>query len=239
MAAGQLFAGNLASLLITILAFLGVISWPIAGYLIVGCVIIAILAWSGSKKQSPVGLEPKQVSLPPPRSNRWAASHDPSVSEKPDDQNAAEISKPVARVSKALTGGVESGQQPEIKPSDGLTKIGEGDYLSFDLDMKKGEEVVGEVSSSGDVNLYIMNDENVTALDSDQEFWYEAGLEGVRGGSLRFVAPEDGDWFLIVENADSREIEAKAKIVVTMPSHPVSLKTESLELPDAKLEGRL
>ena len=50
MATGQLIAGNVANLLIAILAFLQVLSWQIAGYLIIGTVLVVTLSHLSSRK---------------------------------------------------------------------------------------------------------------------------------------------------------------------------------------------
>ncbi len=129
---------------------------------------------------------------------------------------------------------------PEEKPGDAPTRIAEGDYLSFKVDLEKGDEVIGEVLSGGDTNVYVLNEDNLTALDLDQEFWYEAGKEGVRNSTVHFTAPEEGEWFLVVENADSKEVSATVKVSVSKTSHSIPLlKTEGLGLPYAKLDGKL
>lgn len=94
------------------------------------------------------------------------------------------------------------------------TLIREGDYLSFEVNLEGGKEVVGEVSATGVVNAYILTEENLTSLDLGQEFWHEAGSEGVQKATLRFTAPEKGKWFLVVENAGTRDLSADVRIRV-------------------------
>ncbi len=240
MGTGQLFAGNLANLLIAILAFLQIIPWPIAGFLIIGIIILVTLsslravARTGEvlEHETTIGTSLREVSRvegPASPARRSAG-----------DRTQPEGSSFKQHVLKPSIEPSPEKEKPEIRPKDSATTIEEGDYLSFEVEMEKGEEIVGDVSSSGEVNAYILNDENLTALDLDQEFWYEAGSEGVRNATLHFTAPDDGVWFFVVENAETKEITATAKVNLNQPSHPVPLlKEHGLELPDARLEGKL
>lgn len=69
-----------------------------------------------------------------------------------------------------------------------------------------------EVTASAPVNVYILNDENLTGLDLGEEFWSETGEEGVSKASLSFVAPENGKWYLVVENTDNKEVSATINV---------------------------
>ncbi len=238
MATGHLIAGNVANLLIAILAFLQVLPWQIAGYLIIGTVLVVTLGHLSSRKQTDEEALAKTFASETGAGRGLVESgvfsgrpsvHVPRVKDVPRERpNAAE---------KSIS---PRDQAAETGPSDSSSAISEGDFLSFDVTLEKGEELVGEVSSTGQVNVYILNEENLAALDSDQEFWYEAGTEGVKDAVLRFTALEDGDWFFVVENVDAREISARAKVTVTKAAHSVPLlKAEGFGLPDARLEGKL
>ncbi len=240
MGTGQLLAGNLANLVITILAFLQIIPWPIAGYLIIGSVLLVILSYLSSRGRT--GATPESIveshGFVKEVSHQQPSTH----SEKRSVESKAEYREPGAgrRTRAASSKEPDEEESTEENRGDAPTKIADGDYLSFDVDLEKGEEVVGEVSASGDVNVYVLNDENLTALDLDQEFWYEAGSEGVRNATVHFTAPEDGEWFFVVENAETKEITATVKVNVGRSPHSVPfLKTEGMGLPDARLDARL
>jgi hypothetical protein len=241
MGTGQLLAGNLANLVIALLAFLQIIPWPVAGYLIIGSVIVVVIASLRSKAEVP-------------SSEGAIARHETIVREPGIQRPSPRLEKktinkttgPREPTPRILTPRVSpneeqvEGEPAEGRPGEGPATIGDGDYLSYDVDLEKGEEVVGEVSASGDVNVYVLNEDNLDALDMGQEFWYDAGSEGVRSATVRFTAPEDGEWFLVVENDNNREVNATVKMSVGRPSHsPPSLKTDGLDLPDAKLEGKM
>ncbi len=239
MGTGQLLAGNLATLAITIFAFLQLLPWPIAGYLIIASVLItSVTQLNALKLQTPL---PKEATVSNPVR---------TFEEKPSQKQAKRPEKQVVepqvepkepRARRVSTKTFPSREIPrEEKPQDAPTRIGEGDYLSFSLELDKGEEAVGEISSSGNLNVYVLTEDNLTAIDSDQEFWYEAGNEGVRNTTIRFTAPEEGEWYLVVENAGDKEAFATVKINVNKLSHSLPmLKTEGLGLPGEKLEGKL
>ena len=226
------------NLLIATLAFLQVLPWQIAGYLIIGTILVVTLGHLNSRKQTDEKASARALASQTPAGRGLVESevasdrphvHVATVKDVPHEQRIV--------TEKSIS---PKEQSTETGPSDSSSTIPEGDFLSFEVKLEKGEELVGEVSSNGQVNAYILNEENLTALDSDQEFWYEAGTEGVKDAILRFTAPEDGDWFFVVENVDAREISAKAKVTVTKLAHPIPLlKAEGFELPDARLEGKL
>ena len=63
-----------------------------------------------------------------------------------------------------------------------------------------------------------MTEENLTALDLGQEFWYEAGSESVQKATLRFTTSEKGKWFFVVENADTKDLSATVRIGISQTS---------------------
>ncbi len=239
MGTGQLLAGNLATLTITILAFLEVLPWTMAGYLIIASVLITSVTHLNSLKVQKPFLEEPTVSTPV----RTVEERPPQKQAKRPQNQAVEpqVEPKEPRPRRVTTKTFPLGEIPrEEKPQDAPTRIGEGDYLSFNLELDKGEEAVGEISCSGDVNVYVLTEDNLTAIDSDQEFWYEAGNEGVRNTTIRFTAPEDGEWYLVVENAGDKEAFATVKINLNKLSHSLPLlRTEGLGLPGEKLEGKL
>jgi len=78
--------------------------------------------------------------------------------------------------------------------------------------LDEGVEVIGEVTANGEVNLYILDQDNLNSLDVGEEFWSETGEEAVEKGTLRFTATEKGKWFLIVENADTKDVSVTVNI---------------------------
>lgn len=101
---------------------------------------------------------------------------------------------------------------PPVKPETNLTVIGKGDYSKFDLELAEGSELTCTVDASGTVNVYVLDQENLTSLDSGEEFWQEAGEESLQNTTIHFTAPSTGKWFVVVENADFKEITATVNI---------------------------
>jgi hypothetical protein len=100
--------------------------------------------------------------------------------------------------------------QPKLDPNTRI--LARGDYASFDVKLDKGIEAVCEVTASAPINVYLLSKENLDSLDLGEEFWSETGEEDVAKATLSFVAPENGDWFLVVENTDHKEASATVKI---------------------------
>ena len=101
---------------------------------------------------------------------------------------------------------------PDMSPA-----ITGGDYVSYDIELDKGKEVVAEVTGTGPLNVYILDGDNLDSLDLGEEFWSEAGEEGVEKAKLQFTAQEKGKWFLVVENAHTREVSATVSIKKAQP----------------------
>lgn len=242
MGKAQLFAGNLASLMVAVLGFLQWLSWSIAGVLIIVSSVVAVVPF-GALMNRRVATASEETAVKPASSSgeRPLESQRASVEkqaleprlekkpEKPKEAPARAAEKPALEKESAE----EDRDGPEI--------IGVEDFITFDVDLELGEEVVARVVCDGFVNVYLMTEENVSSLDAGGEFWYDAGSERVRETTLRFRPEEDGgSWVLVVENADSREVSATVKVSVEKGSRAVPfLRTEGLGLPDAKLESKL
>ncbi len=228
MGSRLLLAGNGIALFITIAAFLQLLSWPIAGLLIITSLTVTSLLYinpqkthlgpvSGATNAKPVQERPLQKQTfrtqPHPVDPRLQPKQ--AKPGQPAPKALLQAPEPLPLVPKALPP-VQT--KPKGKAGETPTMIKEGDYLSFDVDLDSGKEVVGEVSASGVVNAYILTGENLTSLDLGQEFWHEAGSEGVQKATLHFTAPEKGKWFLVVENVDTKDVSASVRIRVNQTS---------------------
>lgn len=98
------------------------------------------------------------------------------------------------------------------KPDPNVKIIEQGDYQTVDLQLDRGTSVTCEVIANAPVNVYILDDENLTGLDLGEEFWSETGEEGVSKTTLNFVAPKTGKWFLVVENTDNKQASATISV---------------------------
>ncbi len=176
----------------------------------------------------------------------------------PTDQHAAPMqTRPIQRLPQVIIEALRPSQAPsspskpniaeEKKPEPELDigrpvqrLVPSGDYESFEYGLQEGEELTVEVNGDGPLNVYLLTEENLSSLDSDQEFWYETGNEFARSTKLEFAPEESGTWFLVIENCENRDVTATIKVTVDKPSHPVPfLKSEKIEMPGQKLEGKL
>jgi hypothetical protein len=102
--------------------------------------------------------------------------------------------------------------EPELgKP----TLVARGDYVSYDVQLDQGKSITCEVTASGRVNFYLLDDDNLTSLDLGEEFWSETGEEDIEKATLEFKAPQTGKWFLVVENTETREVSATVTVKKT------------------------
>ena len=98
-------------------------------------------------------------------------------------------------------------QGPDFNPT-----IAKGDYVDYEVELDAGNDFSGEVTASGLVNIYLLDEDNLDNLDQGEEFWSETGEEGVENAKLEYTPPSKGKWFFVVENADDRVLSATVKI---------------------------
>jgi hypothetical protein len=98
-------------------------------------------------------------------------------------------------------------QGPNFNPT-----IAKGDYTEYDVELEAGKDFSGDVTATGLVNVYLLDEENLDNLDQGEEFWSETGEESVEKATLEFTAPSKGKWYFVVENADDRAVSATVKM---------------------------
>ena len=104
-------------------------------------------------------------------------------------------------------------RHPAVQPGpDFNPTIAKGDYAEYDVELYAAEDFSGEVTASGLVNIYLLDEDNLDNLDQGEEFWSETGEEGVENAKLEFTPPSKGKWFFVVENADDRALSVTVKI---------------------------
>ena len=102
---------------------------------------------------------------------------------------------------------------PAVKPGPNFNPtIAKGDYTEYDIELDAGKDFSGEVTATGLVNVYLLDEDNLDNMDQGEEFWSETGEEGVEKATLEFTATSKGKWFFVVENADDRAVSATVKI---------------------------
>jgi len=133
---------------------------------------------------------------------------------KPSPSKTSPVKQDTLRPAPVGTGATVVGPSkptpPRIDPNTRI--IAKGDYATYDVELSQRAEVTCEVTANAPVNVYLMDKDNLDSLDLGEEFWSETGEEGVQNATLHFVAPQSGKWFLVVENADNKEVSAVANI---------------------------
>ncbi len=219
MGSRLLLAGNVMALLTTFAAFLQLLSWPDAGLLIIVSLMVTILLHANSKKvQASIPTVLRTVTPPQLRHEHHASPVQAQASETVLQPKTAPTPPKQPSANPATPKPAPAQPQVQTKPaeSSGQTPsvIEKGDYLSLDVELDAGKELVGEVSADGIVNVYVLTEENLTSIDAGEEFWSETAEEGVEEATVRFTPSEKGTWFLVVENADDKDVSATVSVKV-------------------------
>src|SRR5467141_642684 len=97
------------------------------------------------------------------------------------------------------------------------TTIERGEYVSYNVQLEQGKSITCEVTANGRVNFYLLDEDNLTSLDLGEEFWSETDEEDTEKATLEFKAPENGKWFLVVENTETRDVSATVNVKKNQP----------------------
>ncbi|OLD14532.1 MAG: hypothetical protein AUI50_02195 [Crenarchaeota archaeon 13_1_40CM_2_52_14] len=231
--------GNITAIIVTTAAFLQALSWPIAGVLILVSLVFPLLAGisppRGSMTSHPTSkipattrhsqIETKSPQHRPPEkhttpNHQSSTKIDQRPSPKPEPVRSLGLKAGPKLTASTITA-PESGvpnvaptprppairQGPDFNPT-----IAKGDYVDYEVELDAGNDFSGEVTASGLVNIYLLDEDNLDNLDQGEEFWSETGEEGVENAKLEYTPPSKGKWFFVVENADDRVLSATVKI---------------------------
>ena len=234
-----LLLGNIAAIIVTVAAFLQALSWPIAGVLILVSLVFPLLGnispprgsmTSDPASKIPVTTRHSQVET------KTSQHRPPEKHTTPNYQSSTKIDqRPSPKPEPVRTLGPKAGPKliastisapqpgvPNVEPTprppavklgpDFNPTITKGDYTEYEVELDAGKDFTGEVTASGLVNVYLLDDDNLDNLDQGEEFWSETGEEGVESAKLEFTAPSKGKWFFVVENADDRAVSVTVKI---------------------------
>lgn len=86
------------------------------------------------------------------------------------------------------------------------------EYLSYEFDLTKDEELDGNVSSDEMISFYFLSRYGLSKFENDKEFSYEYGSEGVLKAKINFIPPRAGKWYLVIEN----EEENRATVTIRL-----------------------
>jgi len=240
-----LLLGNIVAIVVTVVAFVQAISWSVAGVLILVSLVLPLLANISPPKGPMTSHLPPRIPATAHHSqteakisqHRTAEKHSPqshSSSTRTDQKTPPEPEparslgpkaspKLTAPTTSTLRPGLPRVALPTRPPAVKLgpnfnPTIAKGDYTEYDVELDAGKDFSGEVTATGLVNVYLLDEDNLDNLDQGEEFWSETGEEGVETATLEFTAPSNGKWFFVVENADDRAVSVTVKIQGEPPS---------------------
>jgi hypothetical protein len=234
-----LLLGNIVAIAVTIVAFVQAISWPIAGVLILVSLALPLLANMSPPRAAVTShLSPKipatthhsqtEAKIPQhrtaekqsPPSHSSSTRTDQRTSLKPEPtrslgpKSSSKLMAPTISTPKpGLPKVAPPPRSPVVKlgPNFNPTIAG-GDYVEYGVELDAGKDFSGEVTATGLVNVYLLDEDNLDNLDQGEEFWSETGEESVEKATLEFTATSKGKWFFVVENADDQAVIATVKI---------------------------
>jgi hypothetical protein len=153
--------------------------------------------------------------ITPPKTIPGVVSPTKSIPGKPNAPNQAMLKPiPPKTTSAILSPPTPVPSEPELgKPA----TIEKGDYVSYDVQLDQGKSITCEMTADGRVNFYLLDEDNLTSLDLGEEFWSETGEEDTEKATLEFKAPQNGKWFLVVENSETRDISATVNVKKSQP----------------------
>ncbi len=234
-----LLLGNIVAIVVTIVAFVQAISWPIAGVLILVSLVLPLLANISPPRGPMTSQLPSKIPATTHHSQTEAKILQHRTAEKQSppshssstrtDQRTPPRPEPARtlgpKASPKLTAPTISTLKPGMpkitpppRPPDVTLgpnfnpTIAKGDYTEYDVELDAGKDFSGEVTATGLVNVYLLDEDNLDNLDQGEEFWSETGEEGVEKATLEFTATSKGKWFFVVENADDQVVSATVKI---------------------------
>ncbi len=234
-----LLLGNIAAIVATVAGFLQALSWPIAGVLILVSLVFPLLANINPPRGSMTSHQASKVlatnhhsqtetKIPQHRPTEKHSTPNHQLSPK-IDQRPLPKQEPIRmlgpKVGPKLTASTITAPRlvaPNVAPTprpptvqlgpNFNPTIAKGDYAEYEVELDAGSDFSGEVTASGLVNIYLLDEDNLDNLDQGEEFWSETGEEGVENAKLEFTAASKGKWFFVVENADDRAVSATVKI---------------------------
>jgi len=102
-------------------------------------------------------------------------------------------------------------QEQEIIKEETI-RVGRDDGYHYELELKRGEHLKGEISSDGPINIYFVNNTNFKKWDKDRIFNYEDCNESVLEAKIDYVVPRKGTWYLLIENDGRKTARVKIRL---------------------------
>jgi hypothetical protein len=93
----------------------------------------------------------------------------------------------------------EQGRQPRTVLEETCI-VDAQEHVSYDLDLKKGEELKGKIASHEKINFFFLTKYGLTRFKNNKDFSYEYGSESVLESKIHFTPIKTGTLYLVIEN---------------------------------------
>lgn len=88
-------------------------------------------------------------------------------------------------------------------------RIGPHDAYSYDIDLKRGDILKGEISSDSHIDIHFVNNTNFMKWERDKTFECEYSGESVLKTKIDYEIPRRGTWYLLIENNGRKSTKVK------------------------------
>ena len=79
-------------------------------------------------------------------------------------------------------------------------RISPHDSYYYEFELKRGENLRGEISSDSAIDIFFVDKTNFKKWDKDKTFYYENCNESVLETKIDYVVPKKGTWYVLIEN---------------------------------------
>lgn len=96
--------------------------------------------------------------------------------------------------------------EQEVKPKERdilreeTIRVSPKDALYYEFELKRGENLKGEISSDSHIDIYFVDNTNFKKWDKDRTFDFEYCNESVLETKIDYEVPKRGTWYLLMEN---------------------------------------
>lgn len=77
-------------------------------------------------------------------------------------------------------------------------------YTSYEFEMFEGEQLDASISTGqGQLDVYLLDSENFYRYQNLGSFEYDQFYENILSANVKFIAPHDGFWYVVLLNEES------------------------------------
>ena len=108
---------------------------------------------------------------------------------------------------------IEHKQEVEVEEKEIIRqetiRVSPHDAYYYEFELKRGENLRGEISSDSAIDIYFVDKTNFKKWDKDRTFYYEDCNESVLETKIDYVVPRKGTWYLLIENNGRKSAKVK------------------------------